>query len=84
MNLLDLKFQHRGKTVEGQIGVPENLSEAVMALGEQEVWECFIDGYVKLQQKRLTHRRRKRVVVRIDDLTEEQKRALKNVGLFKE
>lgn len=82
MELQEVKFQHRGKTVEGTVAVPADLDEAISALGPKEVFECFKIGYMEHQKKRLRLKRVKKVLkLEISKLSDEQKEALKQMGI---
>lgn len=83
MELKNINFQYRGKAFEGQIALPDDLNEAIETLGQSEVFSAFMIGYVEMQKKRIrTKRQKKWAKLKLDQLTEEQKQTLKEMGII--
>lgn len=82
MELKEITFQHRGKTISGTVAIPVNLSQAFQALGEEEVFQCFVLGYLERQKRLLRLKRvKKHVKLNLESLTLDQKEALKKAGI---
>lgn len=82
MRIETVQFQHRGKTIEGDVGFPETLDEAMAALGPKEVFDYFTAGYREAQKKLLIPDRRvkKFLRVKIEELSDDQRAVLKAAG----
>lgn len=79
MEIREEIFQYRGKTISGKIAVPSELQEAISALGEKEVFDCFMSGYIDRQRRKLRAKREKRwVKIDLSKLSEDQRRAIQD------
>lgn len=84
MRVEEVNFQHRGKTVTGEVVFPDTLEEAIEMLGRDEVFEAFAIGYLERQKKRLRRNPRKTLRIKLDQITEEQREAFKRLGFLKD
>jgi hypothetical protein len=77
MHTREEKFQYRGKTFEGEVVIFDNLEEAMLALGEQEVFDFFMVGYVDEMRRKIRLKREKKYVrVDVSKLPTDQRKAL--------
>lgn len=84
MKMETLKFLRRGKEYTGEVAFPESVSEALQLVGEKETFLCFIAGYTERQKRHMRRKRgpKKMLRVRISDLSAEQIKGLKDVGIL--
>lgn len=84
MRVEKVSFKHRGKDFSGDVGFPDDLQDAVTMLGEKEVYAAFVEGYTERQKRRIRKKERKRLVVTMSDLTEDQIQVLRAAGLLRD
>lgn len=80
-----VKVEKNGETKEGIVILPEDLAEAIMLLGEEEVYKTFKTYYLIRQRNRIRDGGKKRdrtLKFKESQLTPEQKAALIAVGLL--
>ena len=78
-----LEFKYRGKSYSGTIAIPNNLEQASLIMTEDEIYSCFVRGYIEEQKKKIRLKRVKKYMkVKLDELSDEQKEALKALGLL--
>lgn len=83
MKQIDIVEKYRGEHFEGKTGIPEDLSEAVQLLGEDEAYRLMLSAYISEQKRALRRKRRKKhLKVPLKDLTDDQLHGLRKLGLL--
>jgi len=79
----ELKFKYRGKDYSGTIAIPETIEQAQLFMTTEEIYECFVRGYIEDQKKKIRLKRVKKYVkVKLEELSQEQRETLKSMGLL--
>lgn len=81
MQVKTLTFTYRKKEISGEVVFPENLQEALSALGQVETFECFLEGYTERQMKRLRMKPKRYLKLDLSILDEETVLKLKEMKL---
>jgi hypothetical protein len=80
---IELKFKYRGKEYSGIVAVPASIEQARLFMKEEEIYNCFVHGYIEEQKRKIRLKRIKKYVkLKLDDLSDEQKEALKTLGII--
>ena len=80
MKMRTVEWKHKGKPQTMSLAVPESLREASITLGEEDLYTCFLAGYIAKNKKEhlgIKPKRKRFVRLNIEELTPEQYQIMK-------